>query len=44
MRRTIGAIITILIISVCIGAAWERIDRAVMLKNYGFKYEEYVER
>lgn len=44
MRRTIGVIIAILIISVCIGAAWERIDRAIMLNNYGFKYEEYVER
>lgn len=41
MKKTFAAIVAIIIISVCIGAAWERIDRAIMLKNYGFKYEEY---
>ena len=44
MKKTFAAIVAIIIVSVCRGAAWERIDKALMLRNYGFKYEEYVER
>lgn len=44
MRKTFGAIVIILLISVCIGYTWDSIDKWITYKNYELKYEEYVEK